>query len=77
MTAPASKEFRFNVFGMLVAIVGGDGGWQAYRLGADGKRRPADFIVPADVQAHDLAEYLADLFHEHARPKNAAVRVLD
>ena len=67
------KEFRFKVFGTPVAITGSPGSWQAFYLGAEGKRRPADFIVPADLAEHDLAEYLADLFHEHARPGNATV----
>lgn len=67
------KEFRFNVFGTLIAITGSTGSWQAFHLGADGKRRPADFIVPADMAEHELAEYLADLFHEQATPGNGTV----
>jgi hypothetical protein len=68
-----TQEFRFSVFGTLTAITGAAGSWQAFYLGADGKRRPADFIVPADVTEHELAEYLADLFHEHATPRNSKV----
>lgn len=71
------KEYRFNVFGMPMAITGVPGQWQAFRLGPDGKRRPAGIIVPADVQAHELGEYLADLYHEHARPKNHVVVPLE
>jgi hypothetical protein len=67
------KEFRFKVFGTLIAITGSAGAWRAFHLGADGKRRTADFIVPADVAEHELAEYLADLFHEHATPRNGTV----
>jgi hypothetical protein len=70
------QEFRFNVFGMPVAIVGSAGAWKAFRLGADGKRRPAEFVVPGELREDELAEYLADLFHEHARPKNGAVVAL-
>ncbi len=70
------KEYRFNVFGKLVAITGAGGAWQAFYLGAEGKRRPADFIVPANVASDDLAEYLADLFHENATPRNGAVAQL-
>jgi hypothetical protein len=67
------QEFRFNVFGTLISITGSAGNWQAFHLGADGKRRPADFIVPTNVADHELAEYLADLFHENATPKNGTV----
>jgi hypothetical protein len=66
-------EFRFNVFGTLVAVVGAPGAWQAFYLGTEGKRRLADFIVPDDVAADELGEYLDDLFHEDATPRNNAV----
>lgn len=69
-------EFRFKVFGTLVAVSGSEGKWQAFYLGAEGKRRPADFIIPADVPADGLREYLADLFHEDATPKHNTVEQL-
>lgn len=71
------KEHRFNVFGTVVAVAGSNGAWQAFYLGAEGKRRPADFIVPADVTSDELLEYLADLFHEYARPRNNAATCLN
>ena len=70
------EEFRFNVFGTLVAVVGATGAWQAYYLGTEGKRRPADFIVPSDVKSEELIEYLGDLFHENATPRNNNVELL-
>ena len=66
-------EFRFNVFGTLVAVSGEEGKWQAFFLGAEGKRRPADFVVPVDIAGAELREYLADLFHEDATPKHSTV----
>lgn len=45
-------------------------------MGADGKRRPADFVVPADVTSPGLAEYLGDLFHENATPRRNTVERL-
>lgn len=69
-------EHRFNVFGTLVLIGGAPGAWQAFYPGADGKRRAADFIVPDDVAAHELAEYLGDLFHEDATPRHPGVEQL-
>lgn len=64
------KALNFNIFGTLIAVSGEPGAWQAFYLGTEGKRRPADFIVPADVAEHELCEYLADLFHEEATPRN-------
>ena len=64
------KTLKFNIFGVLIAIKGAPGAWQAFYLGTEGKRRPADFIVPADVEETELCEYLADLFHEDATPRN-------
>ncbi|RFP09469.1 hypothetical protein D0T25_29335 [Duganella sp. BJB488] len=70
------KEFRFKIFGALIAITGSEGGWKAFYLGTDGKRRPADFVVPSDIAEDDLCEYLADLYHENATPRNCdAVRL--
>ncbi len=65
------NESRFNIFGELIAVSGSPGAWKAYHLGPDGKRRPADFIVPNDIAEDDLCEYLADLFHENATPRNS------
>lgn len=64
------KEFTFNIFGSFIAITGTAGAWNAFYLGAEGKRRPADFVVPNDIAEHELCEYLADLYHEHATPRN-------
>jgi len=70
------NEYRFRVFRKLVAVRGAAGAWQAFYLGADGKRRPADFIVPAGVPAEELMAYLADLFHEDAAPGHDSVHPL-
>ena len=64
------QECRFNIFGTLIAVRGHQGAWRAFYLGAEGKRRPADFIIPDDIGADALCEYLADLFHEEATPRN-------
>jgi len=69
-------EHRFDVFGTVVLIAGAPGAWQAFYPGPDGTRRAADFIVPDDVAEHELAEYLADLFHENATPRHATVERL-
>ena len=63
-------ERKFNVFGQLICVVGEPGSWRAFHLGNEGKRRPADFVIPQELPESALCEYLADLFHEFATPKN-------
>jgi hypothetical protein len=67
------REFRFNVFGRLIAINSTASGWDAFVLGAEGKRRPAEFVVPEFVPVEGLRQYLADIFHESATPTNGDV----
>jgi hypothetical protein len=43
------RELKFNIFGLLIAISGCRGAWRAFYFGAEGKRRPADFVVPGDI----------------------------
>ena len=64
---------RFSVFGSHIAVEGEQGNWSAFILGAEGKRRPASFIIPAFLAEEDLCQYLADLFHESATPTNGEV----
>lgn len=67
---------RFNVFGLLIDVTRTKNGWTPYLIGADGKRRQADFIVPSFIEEHALSQYLGDLFHEHSNPTNNKVRKL-
>lgn len=57
---------RVNVFGILVRVEASASGWQPFIAGPDGKRRRADFEIPAFVTEDELCQYLADLFHESA-----------
>ncbi len=70
------RLLRFNVFGTLVGISRSGADWTAYYLGSEGKRRPADFVIPEFVEETELAQYLADLFHESATPSNSEVRFI-
>ena len=69
-------EYRFDVFGTPVAVTGAKGNWRAFYLGSEGKRRSADFVAPRNLEADELQEYLADLFHENATPRNPTVTQL-
>jgi len=49
-----TDEYRFDVFRLAVAIRptgSASPRWAAFELGAEGKRRPADFVVPDFVEA--------------------------
>lgn len=65
---------RFDVFGHIYLIVRAAGAWEAYAIGADGKRAPAGFVVPDFIGEDELEQYLFDLFHESARPGGGDVR---
>jgi hypothetical protein len=68
---------KFNVFGRLVQVEHTAEGWRSYYPGADGKRRPASFIIPDFIEEAELVQYLGDLFHESASPGNPEVLRLD
>lgn len=68
------KTLRFNVFGRLYLIQREDALWQAYAIGADGKRAPAGFVVPDFVEEDEMEKVLFDLFHESATPGHGDVR---
>jgi len=73
--APTDLLF-FKVFGRLIAIREKAGSWQAFHTGSNGTLRPADFIIPTGTREEELAEYLADLFHEDATPEHNTVERL-
>ena len=64
---------RFNVFGRIIGVERSPAGWTPFILGADGKRRRAEFEVPEFIAESELCQYLADLFHEAATPSNCEV----
>jgi hypothetical protein len=57
---------RFDVFGTAMGIERVGGRWVPFLLGAEGKRRRAEFEIPGSLSEEELAGYLADLFHESA-----------
>jgi len=71
------KALRFSVFGRIFSIRREGAAWQAYAVGADGKRSPAGFVVPDFIGEEEMEQYLFDLFHESATPGNGDVRRID
>lgn len=68
------ETLRFSVFGRIVVVQREAGLWQAYAVGADGKRSLAGFVIPDFIDEEEIAQYLFDLFHESATPGNGDVR---
>ncbi|MCS3509288.1 hypothetical protein [Achromobacter sp. JUb104] len=56
---------KFDVYGKFsLEVTQTPNGWVVYRNSA-GKRVPeTDIVIPPDIAAEDLAEYLDDLLHE-------------
>ena len=65
---------RFNVFGRIFAVRRDGESWQVYAVGSDGKLGHAGFEIPSFIADHELEQYLADIFHESARPGMGDVR---
>ena len=70
-----SKCIKFEVFGRDVIVEGSGAGWDAFYLGADGKRRIAhDILIPRELKEDELCTYIADLCHESASKKYPDVK---
>ena len=68
------SKLRFDVYGRELVVESTAKGWNALLVGRDGKRRPADFTIPAELTADEILGYLDDLFHEFATADNPEVR---
>ena len=69
---------KLNVFGRIVEIIKDKDRWSVFYLGSEGKKRLADdILVPSSIKEEEIVEYIADLCHEWANPKNNTVTVLD
>ena len=67
---------RFDVFGRVLAVRRDVNAWRVYSVGTDGKLGTTGILIPDFVTEDELARYLADLFHENARPGMDDVRRL-
>jgi hypothetical protein len=65
-----------EVFGRRLLVERTSSGWRTCVPGDDGKRGPlSDTMIPAFVRTdEELLQYLADLWHEGARPDRQTVR---
>jgi hypothetical protein len=73
-SGPGMREVE--VYGRRFLVERTTAGWRTYFPGDDGKRRPVPgVLIPAFVVSDDeLLQYLADQWHESARPDQRVVR---
>jgi hypothetical protein len=69
-------RLKFNVFGRIMIAEASDEGWKLFVLGSDGKRSPADVVVPHFIRESELEQFLDDVFHEMATRERPSVRRL-
>jgi hypothetical protein len=69
-------RYRYKVYGRVYVIERSGDRWRVFHASNDGKRMPADFVIPDDIRADELGEFLEILFHEEASPYNGDVRLL-
>ena len=63
-----TSTMRFNIYGRFqVEVRRENDTWVAYRSELGKRTRLGDVVVPSSLEAHDLATYLDDVFHEFAR----------
>jgi len=65
---------EFDVFGYRLIVERRGDAWEVFEPGEDGKRRASWVVIPPDLAEEDVARFLADLFHEAARPDRPDVR---
>lgn len=68
---------EFDVFGTRIIVDRTGDGWAMFYAPQGGKRREVpDILLPPDLPEENLAQYLADLFHERASPTHPDVKRL-
>jgi hypothetical protein len=66
----------FDIYGHYEVDVIRDGAkWKVFNLGEGKRILLSDLIIPSEVQEHEIATYLDDLFHELAKPGQKIRRV--
>ncbi len=70
-TMPA--RLKFDVYGKIMVAERAGSGWQLFVVGADGKRSPAQVVVPDFIQDAEVGQFLDDIFHEMATPARASI----
>ena len=67
---------RFDIYGQYeVDVIREDARWKVFNLGEGKRTLLSDLIIPSQVQEHEIATYLDDLFHKFAKPGQKIQRV--
>ncbi|MDB5978760.1 MAG: hypothetical protein JWR07_5520 [Nevskia sp.] len=60
---------KFSIYGRFqLEVEREDDAWAVYRLSIGLRVKAHDIVIPAEVEATELAVFLDDLFHELAQP---------
>jgi len=60
---------KFDIYGRFrLEICRSDGAWEVYRETAGKRVRADDVVLPPDMAAEEIADYLDDLLHELSPP---------
>lgn len=58
---------KFSIYGRFhIEVRWEDEGWVAYRSESGKRARVDELVIPAELDARDIAIYLDDIFHEYA-----------
>jgi hypothetical protein len=75
--SPNETVMQVSAYGRELQIVRGGERWTVYDLGSESKRRKAaDIKIPSDVAVDEIVQYLSDLLHEYATPRDPDVYLL-
>ena len=65
---------KFNVFGKAMSVHRKEHQWHLYNESATGLRsRVYDVVIPSELEATQLGQYLDDIYHEYASEKHPSV----
>lgn len=69
---------KFSIYGRFQLEVEREGDvWVVYRLGTGLRAKAHDIVIPAEVEAAELAVFLDDVFHELALPGQSVEQLQD
>ncbi len=65
----------FNVFGKHLAVKREQGHWQVYRADLSERKfsRLYEVVIPDEISAEEIVQWLDDIYHESATDKHPAI----
>lgn len=60
---------RFDIYGRFqLTVLRESDAWQVYRIELGKRFKVTDLVIPAVLEADEIATYLDDIFHEFSGP---------